>query len=1317
MAETRSAIPVTQALTVGDRAFVGMDTYTDANKLQDGLCQRITNLQLQGGSLIPRRGFQGVTTTSVYSFWESLAVKSGRNLAASAILVGEDASGYTRFWKHDANHTDALPIPMSAGGTLTFTNIQPKLVKMAQLGRYVYVAPGPAATGTSNYPLRIDTNIATKKLTGVAVNLNKLTYAGHGLSIGDVIVFVAATVPAGTSLNTPYYVSHVNGNDFYISTGLPTSVTASYNHLTFAAGTTTTIVTTFKGETMPTATGLITNAPVAELNPFVVRDIQGTAYTTVDSNLTLSNSANLLANGDFGANTGTSPTSWTQFTSGGNYVTIFASSTSRPIPSSGNIAQFDEGALSGVFPGLYQEVSCPTETTTIYGSNTIVEPSCVYGLQVRMTNYINTTGDLSQYNNRGIVVRMKARTSGGADINGATAAVPLKPNPTSNINSFSTYTLIGDFRAFKDQMVGGKILVELQNITDNGSAGNSIYVDVVSLYAIPNAPATRSTDTSVDTDTKLVKVYATKINTTTTAPSYGGYLKNRHFYYNVSATTNNWQNQEYVSIKFKHNPAYESIAPTFTIGLQNGSATTITWGSEGIYNSDKQWLTFALNVFPKSSRDNVKAVYIRCNGDYLMPVSGNGTLPTATVGQTTSSALTPIPANDVIFYIGKLVYNGELQNGGKYEYAFTRWKAAPSYTTDTSAITFKQKPPYTVSYVVTFTGGGSANINGTFGTTSIAVNQPVVFSTNGTLPTGLTAGTTYYVLTKTSTVITVSTSVGGAAVTLTGSPTGVNTMTVGFAADPNTLETYFGGVESPLSKISSPVFTSNAESRLRINLSGDFRDASGDGYTHVLVYRRNTNTFTDGLFRCIAQIDVYNTTPTIVNSSANVTLESGPTQSQMYLIDNVGDTELLFDSVQGKTGSLFHNGKDFFPQGAETVAVHQMRLWMSLNNTLYASWLLDNNNEYNIHTTLVPILNEPYLAMKGASFDVSARFDNEPITALVPFSGEGLSKNNSSSNALLVLRNNSILPVTGNDASSFTILGFVAEAGAGCIASNCAQTVLGRVWWLSNSGVMQYSNGLPQPVSQQLDRLINARTHNPLLSPAGTPLAIDQSVQQYASSVFFDNKYICAATQPGGTYIDTMFVYDFKMNGWVEWKFPTFGLGTPPAIRSMYVLNTAVDAPQLFVATSGGHIYQYTGTQDKYTAASAVTPFSWAVLSRQYGQTYAQGLPYYAVNKLTQMDVHVQADSALPITWKVYNEKQPPLVSSIYNPWSGEFTATSTYTFAAGNKSIAIRNIAKYMRGTMYSLELSGSSLTSPSAFKIYAWLMHVSEGGIRRSN
>ena len=1232
MAETRSAMPVTQALTVGDRSFVGMDTYTDPNKLQDGLCQRITNLMVQNGSLTPRRGIQGVTTTRINTtgeYWDAFPVKSSRNLIGSAIVVGQDGSGNTRFWKNDNNHTDSLAIPMSATGTLSFSNIQPSLVRMAQLGRYVYVAPGPASTGTSNYPLRIDTNVPTAVITAVIANTNLFTKAGHGLTRGDVVVITAGTPPTGLVAGTPYFVSHVNGNDFYVASALPTSITGGtvVNHITFTGGgVSLTMVTTFKGETIPVATGLITTAPVAELAPFTVRSIQGTAHQTVTTTFALSNSATLTANADFtaGSSGSTTITSWTQFTTGGKFITQYDSggSPARPVPATGFQCEFNEDAQSGTMPGIWQNVNVPTETYTLYGSSTIVEPACLYAVQTRVINFVPTTGNLSAYNQRGIVVRLVGYASGGTVIPGCSTSTVIRPQATSNRIGWNVYTLIADFRAFKDQLSGGTVQVELQNATDNGTdTSSAIYVDYCNVFAIPNVPKTNTADVTVDTDTQLVKVYGTKVNTTATAPSYGGYLKNRHFYYNVSATTNDWTSQEYVSIQFQPAAQFINYDQSFTIGLQNGSATAITWGSEGSYDAKNGYLVFPLRMFPKGSRNNVKAVYIRCNNDYLV---------TPEPGAIGSAGSTSIAANQVVFYIGKLVYNGELSGSGSYEYTFARWKAAPSYTSTTSTNTFTQIPPYSIS------------------------------------------GTT---------------------------------------------ESFFGGVESTLSKISVPVLTSDAESRLRVNLAGDFRDASDAGYTHLLVYRRNVNTFTDGSFRLIAQIDVMPTTPVIVSSSTGVSLEAGATQSQIYLLDNVGDIELLYDNPPGKTGHIYKLGKDLFPQGAETIAVHQSRIWMSQNNTLYASWLLDNDNEYALYTTNVNTPTDPYTAIKGVQFEVSGQYDNEPITALVSFSGEGLTRNNSTSNALLVLRNNSMLPVTGSDASTFTILGFTQEPGAGCIASLCAQTVLGRVWWLSNSGIMQYTGGEPAPVSMQLDRLVNARTFNPLMN-GGTAQTINQTLQRQASCVLFDNKFIFSSAQPGGSVIDTMYVFDLKAKGWYSWRMPQFGGSV--SIRSMYVLNNAIDAPDLYIAASNGHIYRFTGTQDKETTAGSLTNFTWAVLSRQYGQTYAQGLAYYAVNLLHQMDVHIETDAAQTVDWRIYNNNQPDLVDPIFNADAGPPSTTyanGSYAFTAGQKLIAIRNISKHARGTTYAIRLSGSSLVSPNTFRIYGFMLHVAESGIKRRN
>ena len=455
MAETvRSAMPVSQALTVGDRAFVGMETYMDANKLQDGFCQRITNLVSQNGSLVPRRGFQAQTTTGItYEYHNALPIKSARNTANSAILVAQDASGYTRFWKHDAVHNEAVPIPMSATGTLSFSTISPSLVRLAQLGRYVYVAPG---TGTST-PLRIDTNTKTQKLTSVALGTNTFTKTSHGLTTGDPFVIVSGTVPSGLALNTVYFVTHVpDANTFYAASSLPTTTTASVSNLTFTGSTSVTIVTTFKGETLPSVSGLTTNVPLAEKYPIVAKDISATAYQTVTTSFSLSSSAQLLSNNDFNTYSGSPATTisnWTQM-SGGNLITALPGGPSNGRPSSwadsgtGGLIQFDEGPSSGVFPGLYQEVTVPTETYTIYGSNTIVEASCLYSASIRVI----AVGPENTSNEWAIAFRIKGEDSSSNQIEGATSSVIIRPKISPRLDAWQEYTLIADFRAFKDKI-------------------------------------------------------------------------------------------------------------------------------------------------------------------------------------------------------------------------------------------------------------------------------------------------------------------------------------------------------------------------------------------------------------------------------------------------------------------------------------------------------------------------------------------------------------------------------------------------------------------------------------------------------------------------------------------------------------------------------------------------------------------------------------------------------------------------------------------------------------------------------------------------
>lgn len=1299
----RSSAPTFQALTVGDRLWLGMDTYTDPNKIADGYAQRITNLVVQNGSLVQRKGFQCQTTNAISgSYWSSIPVRAGKNTSSTAVLVGEsNGSLDTGFWKFDSNHSDALPIPMSSTGTLTFSNIEPDRVRMAQFGRYIYVAPGIAATGTDSYPLRIDTNTKSQKLLSVTLGTNLFTYNNHGLVAGDPIVITdvtAGTLPGALATNTVYFVTHATTNTFYIASSLPTSTTTSVSHITFATPSptcTVTVVTTLKGETVPVATGLTELSPIAEPFPFVAKSIPtSNVYNIVTNGTAIGSSSQMLSNADFTGTNNVAPASWTQFvTSGNRTVTI---KTAFPPNSTADYKiLIDDDSDAGIFPGVYQQVTPVTETTTLYNGS--VSATCLmYRFSVRAIHFDQITTP----RRRPIAVRVRGTKLSGAvqvPIDGCIVEEIVNLNPTLNPDGYSIIDVIADFRDFKDELTStGKIQVEIQAAADFGVTSGSyaqfgLYVDYAYLYPHAAVAKTSNLDTTVDPDNKLVRIRATSLNTNTAA--YAGYVRDRHFYYNtttaytvnltttathtatspstapdngtpvsftsVGTITGIATNTTYyvvnksgatfglsatydgtaitpggtaasgltmtagvylkkadsVSCQFYLNPQFQNQNPTFSIGIQSGTSTSITWGPRGAYSETLRYLTFSLSSFAKSDLENVKAIYIRVNDDYFV---------------STADDAAPVSQSSILFYIGQLVYNGELQNQGMYEYVFSRWKSAPAYSTDTSSATFLVKAPWTYQ---------------------------------------------------------------------------------------NSASTYFGGVESPLSKASVPLRTNEAESRIKLTISAsDFKDSSGTGYTHLLVYRRNSSTFPDGKFRLIAQVDIAGATPSLSSSSANIFLDStATTATSIVLIDNIGDTELLFDKPIGQTGYVYRDGKDFFPQGCESIAIHQQRIWFSKANTLYASWLLDSDNEYSLHTTIVPVATDPSLPVKGASFDISSNNDYEPIVSMVSFSGEGLSKNSSSTNALLVLRNNSILPVLGTDASNFAVLGFVREAGSGCIAPLCAQTVNGRVWWLSNSGISQYTDGLPEMMSRPLDRLINARSNNALFNPTSGSLTIDQSLQRTSSSVFFDKKFIFTSAQPGGTAVTTLFVFDTATNGWFEWSFPqpTSGSATQP--RSMFAFDSNYDAPELYVAASNGHIYKYTGTQDKHT--TSLTSFDWALLTRHYGQTYSQGQAYYAQNRVHQMDIHLDTSSSLATNWRIYNQDQPQLVSPIFNNPSFTFYASGTWTFGSGNKSVAIRNIKKDLRGTSYSVQLSGTSLSGDNYFRIYGILLHVNEGGIRRVN
>lgn len=85
------------------------------------------------------------------------------------------------------------------------------------------------------------------------------------------------------------------------------------------------------------------------------------------------------------------------------------------------------------------------------------------------------------------------------------------------------------------------------------------------------------------------------------------------------------------------------------------------------------------------------------------------------------------------------------------------------------------------SSVATMTVASPCVVTWFQGTHGLAGGETVVFTTTGALPTGLTAGTTYYVLAAgiTTTTFRVSATAGGAAINTSGTQSGIHTATIG----------------------------------------------------------------------------------------------------------------------------------------------------------------------------------------------------------------------------------------------------------------------------------------------------------------------------------------------------------------------------------------------------------------------------------------------------------------------------------------------------------------------------------------------------------
>lgn len=511
------------------------------------------------------------------------------------------------------------------------------------------------------------------------------------------------------------------------------------------------------------------------------------------------------------------------------------------------------------------------------------------------------------------------------------------------------------------------------------------------------------------------------------------------------------------------------------------------------------------------------------------------------------------------------------------------------------------------------------------------------------------------------------------------------------------------GFETGPTQFSADVIITAAVNQvtLRLSTSDLRRPITNCEYKYALIYRKNV-LFGDNTPRLIAVIDLdsgnaYVDSTKWTGASASIT---DVATREITFVDQVQDSSLLFDNGAGTRGYRFKEGRDQFPLGCETLASFNNRLFAVKQNTIFASWALDRTNEYGLYTTEVPFPNDPEVALKGASFTISSKNDEEKIQAMYVINGDGMLRDNSTSSALAIMREYSLYLLTGDSPANFASQGYLQGQGNGLVAKRGACTLNGRLMLTTSSGIAELTGTQLSPIGLPLEGVLNMRSQD--FSPSGTLEYI--RAEAYADIVLteHDRRLFVLAPTVNETSAQTCtrcYVYDSRNKGWVNWTNPT-------AFTSLVSVEAADDTQELYAGGRDGRLYRFQGFADgSYSSAGGARTFTsidWSIISRAYGQTFAEGSMYYSANKIHSLNLHVNNKSA----------------STILLNWGlrgmNNVATTGTYTWPANTeKVVSLRQISRSADRQTFNVEITGSTQTS---FLFQGFHVTTTEGNTPRS-
>jgi hypothetical protein len=813
-----------------------------------------------------------------------------------------------------------------------------------------------------------------------------------------------------------------------------------------------------------------------------------------------------------------------------------------------------------------------------------IQPTSLYAFSL----YALNLDDQNSKTGQSILVDIQASDASGVAISGAYVSKVIVPPIAKKNSDWVKFTVIADFRVYANTI--GKIRVQIKNINAQQSSDKGIYVTGTSLYAISPRLGVDTTDL-MDLSGNL-KVRALQNNTNLTTLPYAGYLKG-------------------CCIKF-------SIGKQDAITFANGSSTITDVTNSLSYPAGTQVRLFSSGTLATNfATDTTYFVSSTpAANQFILKTTENGSTTVSASGTGTGTHYALVSYNydwskyDTVSI--KMVFPEKLQsnipqirlgiqerNSTSLTYDYIEWGGFGNYDNDNGYMTWSLR------------GLGKTRLDSIrqiylrFETDIDAVNSGDVICSIGDVVTNgnLTAGSKYayrYSLWYPK---------DGATAPFTP------------AVGTGTASTYYLGYESELTKLSGELTATEALSsnQIVLNPNGESVVPGGQTYTHFIIYRRSTS-FPDGLYRCIGSVS---TDMNTVNGN-NLSVKS-ITDGKYVILDNVPEMDVLDDGPKGAQGDIYESGQDLFPVGATTCVVHQSRLWLGNKNTVWVSWFHDIDNEYTIRTTHVPILTDPKVAIKGASFDVSSPYDTEHITGFLPYHGDMMSRNNSTSAVMLVFRENTVYPVTGFDPATWNIQGFLSEPGIGCIAKRATGTVLGQPWWLNTTGLVQFAGTKVIPVAIQLDGMLSYKPYKVSVSNSGTTNT-SISLADYKNCLMMIHDKRVWIFGPSATYgsftgvsgIRTAYVFDTRIQAWSTISLPASigkaNTGSAGDITGACSIQTTTDSESLYIGAANGQIYQYKDYYDsrfEITASSintatdrvSITNAEWTSINSQFGAT------------------------------------------------------------------------------------------------------------------